>query len=69
MPGGVLAYQKEYISNEVIAYMQNFDLRIGTLEAAIGTNLSYDGVKMQKRCNIIYARDEDFSEYKRWELM
>ena len=53
MPGGVLAYQKEYISNEVIAYMQNFDLRIGTLEAAIGTNLSYDGVKMQKRCNII----------------
>lgn len=60
MPGGVLAYQKEYISNEVIAYMQNFDLRIGTLEAAIGTNLSYDGVKMQKRCNIIYARDEDF---------
>lgn len=64
MPGGVLAYQKEYIDKGVFAYMQKFDLRVGTLEAAIGTNLSYDKIKMQERCNIVYARDEDFFRIK-----
>jgi poly-gamma-glutamate synthesis protein (capsule biosynthesis protein) len=60
MPGGVLPYQKEYISKDVLKYMQSFDLRIGTLEAAIGTDLEYDQVKMKGRQNIVYARNEDF---------
>ena len=42
MPGGVLPYQKEYLSKDVLDYMKSFDFRIGTLEAAIGTNLGYD---------------------------
>lgn len=64
MPGGVLPYQKEYISKEVQDYLNSFDLRIGTLEAAIGTGLPYDEVKMKGRANIVYARIEDFYRVK-----
>lgn len=64
MPGGVLPYQKEYISKELQSYLDSFDLRIGTLEAAIGTGLPYDEVKMQGRANIVYARNEDFYRVK-----
>ena len=64
MPGGVLPYQDAYITPELSDYMRSFDFRIGTLEAAIGTNLSYDPVKMNGRQNIIYARDEDFFRVK-----
>ena len=60
MPGGVLPYQKEYLSKDVLDYMKSFDFRIGTLEAAIGTNLGYDQIKMKGRQNIVYARNEDF---------
>ena len=64
MPGGVLPYQDKYITSDLLKYMKGFDFRIGTLEAAIGSNLSYDPVKMSGRQNIIYARDEDFFRVK-----
>lgn len=64
MPGGVLPYQSKYITPELQDYMQSFDFRIGTLEAAIGTSIPYDPVKMAGRQNIIFARDEDFSRIK-----
>lgn len=64
MPGGVLPYQREYISSELQNYMQGFDFRIGTLEAAVGTNLPYDEIKMKGRQNIVFARDEDFFRVK-----
>lgn len=64
MPGGVLPYQDKYITSELLGFMHGFDFRIGTLEAAIGTNLRYDPVKMAGRQNIVYARDEDFFRVK-----
>lgn len=64
MPGGVLPYQAKYITRELSEYMEGFDFRIGTLEAAIGTDLSFDPVKMQGRQNLIYARDKDFFRVK-----
>lgn len=64
MPGGVLPYQDKYITPELQDYMKEFDFRIGTLEAAIGTNYSFDPVKVKGRKNIIYARDEDFFRIK-----
>ena len=64
MPGGVLPYQQDYISSDLSDYLRGFDFRIGTLEAAIGTGLPYDSVKVQGRQNIIYARDEDFFRVK-----
>lgn len=60
MPGGLLAYQSKYIAEDLLAHMHTFDLRVGTLEAAIGTNMEYDPTKVNGRQNIIYARDEDF---------
>jgi len=60
MPGGVLPYQDTFISPALQDYMNGFDFRIGTLEAAIGTNLPYDSTKVAGRQNIVYARDEDF---------
>ena len=64
MPGGVLPYQDNYIAPDLMEYMKGFDFRIGTLEAAIGTGLPYDSVKMNGRQNIIYARNEDFFRVK-----
>lgn len=64
MPGGVLPYQDKYITTELLDFMRGFDFRIGTLEAAIGTNLPYDPVKMAGRQNIIYARNEDLFRVK-----
>lgn len=60
MPGGVLPYQNSYISQGLLQFMQGFDLRIGTLECAIGTGIPYDKSKMEGYKNIVYARDEDF---------
>ena len=64
MPGGVLPYQSEYISKDLLDYMRGFDFRLGTLEAAIGTGLPYDPDKMNGRQNIVYARNEDFFRVK-----
>lgn len=64
MPGGVLPYQDKYIGPDLLEYMRDFDFRIGTLEAAIGTGLSYDPVKMKGRQNIVYARNEDLFRIK-----
>ena len=60
MPGGVLPYQVEYLDQNLKQHLQSFDVRIGTLECAIGTGIPYDKSKMQGNKNIVYARDEDF---------
>lgn len=64
MPGGVLPYQLDYITPELKGFLDGFDFRIGTLEAAIGTGLQYDPIKMAGRQNIVYARNEDFFRVK-----
>ena len=64
MPGGVLPYQDKYVHEDVITYMKSFDLRIGTLECAIGEDLQFDKSKMNAEMNIIYARNEDFYRVK-----
>lgn len=60
MPGGVLPYQKHYISEELLDVIKKADVRIGTLEAAIGDDFTYDEDKMAGRCNIVYAKERDF---------
>ena len=67
MPGGVLPYQESYVSHEVLSYIQGFDLRIGNLECAIGTNLLPAPEKLKKNGgndNVCFARDEDFFRVK-----
>ena len=64
MPGGVLPYQEKYVQEDVLAYMRSFDLRVGTLECAIGNDLAFDESKMNAEMNIVYARNEDFFRIK-----
>lgn len=58
-----MPYQDGYIDKDLLLYMQGFDLRIGTLECAIGSNLPPAPGKLKKNGgndNVCYARDEDF---------
>ena len=64
MPGGVLPYQDSFVQNDIIEYLKSFDLRIGTLECAIGNNLKFEASKMNAEMNIVYARNEDFFRVK-----
>lgn len=62
MPGGVLHYQNECIDEEVKKYLFDFDLRIATLETALGDHFAFDEEKMKGRMNIIYAKDRDIQK-------
>lgn len=63
MPGGILHYSnKSCVEKDVLNYLNNYDLRIGTLECAFGDDLEF---YMQfltdqgKTKNIIYAKNQD----------
>lgn len=66
MPGGVLPYQDKYLEEGLSAFLASHDFRVGTLEAPIGTGLSFDPEKTgaEGRQNIVYARNEDFFRMK-----
>lgn len=64
MPGGVLSYQKECISKDLLDYIKSFDCRIGTLECALGDNLPFDRIKMEGRKNIIYSPSKEINRLK-----
>lgn len=59
MPGGVLPYQNRFVDKVVLSYLSKFDLRIGTLECSIGTDIPFDREKMSKTKSIVFARNED----------
>ncbi|NMB50379.1 MAG: hypothetical protein GX997_08010 [Bacteroidales bacterium] len=63
MPGGVLhGISSGYISNRLLTYLNNFDLRIGTLERAIGDNFDFDKRKMKGKKSIIYSKNIDIEK-------
>ena len=62
MPGGVLAYQDRFYTDSIKEYLSGFDLRVATLEVAIGDNISFDEIKMKGRCNIIYSKNESIAK-------
>lgn len=64
MPGGVLPYQDSYIEKDLLDFMRGFDLRIATLESAIGTGIPYDPIKMSKTQGIVFSRNEDMIRVK-----
>ena len=54
--GGVLPFKdKTPISMDFARFLEKFDLRIATLETALGDDIPFDQVKMQGRGNIIYS--------------
>lgn len=64
VPGGMLHYQKEYVSTKFLDYIHDFDIRICTLECAIGTDIPYDEAKRKSTNAIVYSTDEDFYRIK-----
>ena len=70
MPGGVLSYQDQFVSNKVLDLLSSVDFRVGTLECAIGDDIPFDERKMSLEGgkNIVYAREEDFERVKQLNI-
>lgn len=65
MPGGVWnGRQGEFVSEEVLAVLRGADIRVGTLETAIGNKPTFYEEKMSRRADVIYAKDEDMKRLK-----
>ena len=60
MPGGVHnKTDNKFISEELLCVLKGHDLRIGTLECAIGDNFEFDPEKMRRKQDIVYAENRD----------
>lgn len=60
MPGGVLnGTSKKYVSQNVMEILASGDLRVGTLETAIGNEPNFNVEKMNRYGDVIYVEDED----------
>ena len=67
MPGGVLPYCNRFIDNYLLSMMGNYDLKISTLECALGENNGqFDPIKMNDKTkqNIVFIRKEDLLRLK-----
>ena len=65
MPGGVLNGRKdEFVTDEVRNVLSAADVRVGTLETAIGNEPTFYEEKMSRRADVIYAKDEDLKRLK-----
>lgn len=65
MPGGVLAGVNEgYVSQEVLEVLRKGDIRVGTLETAIGNSPTFNQEKMSRKGDVIYALDADLIKLK-----
>lgn len=70
MPGGVLHYQDQFVSAELEKYLGQFDLRVGTFECSVGSNIPFDKKKMERADgkNIVYSMDEDVEKIKKLKI-
>ncbi len=60
MPGGILAgIDDGYASKEVFDVLNKADIRVGTLETAIGDEPTFYEEKMKRMADVIYAKDHD----------
>lgn len=69
MPGGLLhGSDSPFISDEVMAYLNQGDIRVGTLECAIGNSPDFIEEKMKRYGDVIYAPDEDLKRLKEMNI-
>lgn len=60
MPGGILAGVDDgYASKEALDVLNKADVRVGTLETAIGNEPTFYEEKMKRMADVIYAQDHD----------
>ena len=69
MPGGILSGVNDgYASQEVLEVLQGADIRVGTLETAIGNEPNFNEEKMKRNGAVIYAKDEDLNKLKQLDF-
>lgn len=61
MPGGILHYEKDndFCSEDVLAVLKKADIRVATLETAIGDAPNFDNEKMKRDKDVIYCHTAD----------
>lgn len=65
MPGGLLSGNgKRCADDRVLDLLNSADIRVGTLECALGNNPTYDPQKISDLGNVIYAKDADVCRLK-----
>ena len=65
MPGGLLhGSSKQFVSNRVVSLLQEGDIRVGTLECAIGNDPCFLEEKMSRYGDVIYTPDVDLKRLK-----
>ena len=61
MPGGVLHGRKgSFVSEGVLSVLRQADIRVGTLETAVGNEPSFYEEKMARKADVIYVKDDDW---------
>ena len=59
MPGGILDGEAgRFIDDKVIAILNQADIRVGTLETAVGNEPTFYDEKMSRRADVIYVKDD-----------
>ena len=60
MPGGIYngVQRKIKIDENVLLYMQQADIRIATLESAIGNKETFINEKVSRLGDLVYSKDE-----------
>lgn len=64
MPGGEFHYMGNPFSDNLLSFVYDHKIRVGTLEAAMGNFYEFDETKVKGRNNLIYAKDEDMKILK-----
>lgn len=60
MPGGVLRGREGlFVSDKVLEILRQADIRVGTLETAVGNEPSFYVEKMERKADVIYVKDDD----------
>lgn len=63
MPGGILTgLQKGWVDDDILQLLQEADIRVGTLECAIGNTPNFNPEKMKRKADVIYAPEFDIDK-------
>ena len=69
MPGGLLhGSDQQFVSDQVLSLLNQGDLRVGTLECAIGNTPDFIEEKMSRYGDVVYAPDADLKRLKEMNI-
>ena len=69
MPGGVLSgIEQGYCSDDVLEMLRGGDIRVGTLETAVGNAPTFSEEKMSRKKDVIYTLDNDLHKLKQLNI-